>query len=103
MPRPLRTQAAGASYHIGAPGNDKTEAFISDEDRSRLLALPGDVVGVYGWHLYAYCFNRRHDRTGHLFERRYWAALVESDAHMLALIPDIAANPVRASMRAWSR
>jgi putative transposase len=129
MARPLRIEAAGAYYHVGARGNNKMEVFVSDEDRHRFLAVLGDVVDRYGWRLYAYClmdnhyhlalstprpnlgagmgrlnqlyvqwFNRRYDRTGHLFERRYWAALVENEAHMLALIRYIAANPVRAGM-----
>jgi putative transposase len=122
-------QAPGAYYHVGARGNDKTDLFVSDEDRRRFLALLGDVVDKYGWRVYAYClmgnhyhlalstprpnlsagmgrlnqlyvqwFNRRHDRTGHLFERRYWSAPVESEAHMLALIRYIVANPVRAGI-----
>jgi REP element-mobilizing transposase RayT len=129
MARRLRIEAAGAYYHVGARGNDRTEIFASDEDRRRFLFLLGQVVDRYGWRLYAYClmgnhyhlalstprpnlgagmgrlnqlyvqwFNRRHDRTGHLFERRYWSSLVESEAHMLALIRYIAANPVRAGL-----
>jgi REP element-mobilizing transposase RayT len=129
MARPPRIQAAGAYYHVGARGNDKTAVFLSDEDRRRFLALLETVVDRYGWRVYAYClmgnhyhlalrtpdpnlgagmgrlnqlyvqsFNHRHDRTGHLFERRYWSAVLESEAHMLALIRYIAANPVRAGL-----
>lgn len=129
MARPLRTEAAGAYYHVGARGNDKTEVFSSDEDRRKFVALLEDIVDRTGWRIYAYClmsnhyhlalstpvpnlsagmgrlnqmyvqwFNRRHERTGHLFERRYWSTLVESEAHMLALIRYIAANPVRAGL-----
>ena len=129
MARPLRVQAAGAHYHVGARGNDKSAVFTSDEDRRRFLALLGVVVERYGWRLYAYClmenhyhlalrtpepnlgagmgrlnqlyvqwFNQRHDRSGHLFERRYWSSVLESDAHQLAVIRYIAANPVRAGL-----
>ena len=129
MARPLRIQAAGAYYHVGARGNDRSEVFLSDEDRRRFLALLGHVVDRCGWRVYAYClmdnhyhlalttprpnlgagmgrlnqlyvqwFNHRHDRTGHLFERRYWSAVIESDAHMLAVIRYIAENPVRAGL-----
>jgi putative transposase len=129
MARPLRPQAAGAHYHVGARGNDKNAVFVADEDRQRFLALLGTVVNRYGWRLYAYClmdnhyhlalstpepnlgvgmgrlnqlyaqwFNHRHDRTGHLFERRYWSEVLESDAHMLAVVRYVAANPVRAGL-----
>lgn len=129
MARPLRVQAPGAHYHVGARGNDGKAVFVSDEDRRRFLALLGHVVDRYGWRLYAYClmdnhyhlalstpepnlgvgmgrlnqlyvqwFNHRHDRTGHLFARRYWSTVLESDAHMVAVIRYIATNPVRAGL-----
>jgi putative transposase len=48
--------------------------------------------------LYAQRFNRRHDRCGHLFQGRFGATLVESDAHMLEVIRYVALNPVRAGL-----
>jgi REP element-mobilizing transposase RayT len=47
---------------------------------------------------YAYEFNRRHGRYGHLFASRYSAALVESDAHLLELCVYVVLNPVRAGI-----
>jgi putative transposase len=46
--------------------------------------------------LYARKFNRRHGRVGHLFEKRYSAALIESDAYALAACRYVVLNPVRA-------
>ena len=48
--------------------------------------------------LYAQRFNRRHDRCGHLFQGRFGATLIESDAHMLEVIRYVALNPVRAGL-----
>lgn len=41
-------------------------------------------------------FNRRHDRTGHLFQDRYEASLCLDDKYLSTLIPYIHMNPVRA-------
>lgn len=42
--------------------------------------------------------NRRHGRTGHLFQGRYEAVLVDADAHLLELARYVVLNPVRAGM-----
>jgi putative transposase len=47
---------------------------------------------------YAIYFNRRHHRTGHLFENRYKSILVEEDAYLLTLLRYIHLNPVRAGI-----
>ena len=47
---------------------------------------------------YAQYFNRRHNRTGHLFENRYKSILCEEDAYLLALVRYIHLNPVRAGI-----
>jgi len=52
-----------------------------------------DLNGVY-----AQWFNRRHARTGHLFEGRYKAVLVQSDAHLLSTVRYILRNPARAGV-----
>ncbi len=45
---------------------------------------------------YTQDFNRRHRRTGHLFQGRYKAFLIEKDRYALALLRYIPENPVRA-------
>jgi REP element-mobilizing transposase RayT len=42
--------------------------------------------------------NRKYGRTGHLFQGRYKAILVEKDAHLLELARYVVLNPVRAGM-----
>jgi hypothetical protein len=43
-------------------------------------------------------FNTKHGHTGHLFERRYRAVLVETELELLRLVRYIHLNPVRAGM-----
>lgn len=55
--------------------------------------------------LYTQAFNRRHRRSGHLFQGRFKAVLVEKESHLLELCRYVVLNPVRAqaapSARAW--
>ena len=44
---------------------------------------------------YAQYYNRRHTRTGHLFENRYKSILCDEDTYLLALIRYIHLNPIR--------
>lgn len=50
-------------------------------------------------------FNQRHNLTGHVFQGRYHAVLVQKEAHLLELARYIVLNPVRAgmvgSLEAW--
>lgn len=43
-------------------------------------------------------FNRRHGRSGHLFEGRFKAILVEREAHLLEVARYVVLNPVRAGV-----
>src|SRR3972149_11499529 len=47
---------------------------------------------------YAQYFNRRHNRTGHLFENRYKSILCDEDNYLLALVRYIHLNPLRAGI-----
>lgn len=47
---------------------------------------------------YGRAFNVCHGRDGHLFGDRYYAVMVESDQHMLALLRYLARNPVEAGL-----
>jgi REP element-mobilizing transposase RayT len=55
---------------------------------------------------YAQCFNRRHQRVGHLFQGRYKSIIVDRESHLLELARYIVLNPVRAGIvaqaGAWS-
>lgn len=47
---------------------------------------------------FARFFNKRHGRTGHLFQGRYHHEAVETDVHLLETARYIPLNPVRAGM-----
>ena len=49
-----------------------------------------------GW--YARWFNKKHELTGHLFERRFYSGLIESEWHFLETWRYILVNPVRAGL-----
>jgi putative transposase len=47
---------------------------------------------------YALTFNHRHGRANHLFGRRFWDALLDSDSHLLECCRYAVLNPVRAGL-----
>jgi putative transposase len=47
---------------------------------------------------YAQSFNKRHGTVGHLFQGRFGARLVESDAHFVVVVSYLAQNPVVAGV-----
>ena len=48
--------------------------------------------------VYTQASNRRHQRTGHLFQGRFKAILVDKDSYLLELARYVVLNPVRALM-----
>ncbi|MEK6749131.1 MAG: transposase [Pseudomonadota bacterium] len=48
--------------------------------------------------MYTQASNRRHARTGHLFQGRFKGILVDKDSYLLELARYVVLNPVRASM-----
>jgi REP element-mobilizing transposase RayT len=47
---------------------------------------------------FAQGFNRRHERSGHLFQGRFGSRLVENDEYLLELARYVPLNPVRADL-----
>ena len=47
---------------------------------------------------YAVSFNRRHQRSGHLFQNRYKSILCQEDTYLLELVRYIHLNPLRAGL-----
>ena len=63
-----------------------------------LLETPrGNLSRAIGWLQTAYTirFNVRHQRSGHLFQGRFKAHLVEADAYAMTLLRYVHLNPVR--------
>lgn len=58
--------------------------------------ISGTIHRLHG--PYAYAYNRRHGRRGHLFERRFGSEVVEDDAYLLEVTRYIHLNPVRAGL-----
>ena len=48
--------------------------------------------------VYARWFNWRHGYEGHLFQRRFHSAVIESDWHLLEACRYVVMNPVRAGL-----
>ncbi len=48
--------------------------------------------------VYTQTYNRKHQKTGHLFQGRYKAILVDIDAYLLELCRYIVLNPVKAGL-----
>lgn len=58
---------------------------------------PGQFIGRVNA-MYAMYFNKRYNYIGHLFQDRYHAEFIESDAQMLEASRYIHLNPIRANM-----
>jgi REP element-mobilizing transposase RayT len=48
--------------------------------------------------VYTQVFNKRHQRTGHLFQGRYTSILIQKDSHLLEVCRYVVLNPVRANV-----
>ena len=57
------------------------------------------AAGIQWFHgLYARTFNDRHGRVGHLFQGRYGAVRIKTDAQLWAALRYVALNPVEAGL-----
>ena len=78
-------------------------AYVLMDNHFHLLATPPTaealplMMQAVG-RSYVRSFNRRHGRTGTLWEGRYRATLVQSERYLLACMTYIDLNPVRAGM-----
>ena len=81
----------------------RVHAWVFMTNHVHLLATPATDNGIS--HLmqalgrrYVRYFNRRHDRTGTLWEGRFRSSLVQTSNYLLACYRYIEMNPVRAQM-----
>jgi REP element-mobilizing transposase RayT len=66
-----------------------------------VLDTPGANIGAGMQYLksaYALWFNEVKPREGHLFERRYYAGVVDREAHLFAACRYVVLNPIRAGL-----
>jgi len=64
--------------------------LLAETPEANLSAALGQLNGVY-----TQDFNRRHRRSGHLFQGRYKSVLVDKDSYLVELSRYIHLNPVR--------
>ena len=67
--------------------------FVIETAKPNLSRLMRHVNGVY-----TQLYNRRHDKSGHLFQGRFKAILVDRDAYLLEVCRYVDLNPVRAGI-----
>lgn len=78
-------------------------AYVLMDNHIHLLATPQDEQGLSRMmqalgRRYVAWFNAKYQRTGTLWEGRFRASLIESDAYFMACMRYIELNPVRAAM-----
>lgn len=90
--------------HDAAKANNVAiHAYVLMTNHVHVLATPGGAYGITYLmqdvgRKYVRYINHRYRRTGTLWEGRYKASLVDSEAYLLACMRYIELNPVRANM-----
>lgn len=67
--------------------------FVVTTAQANLSRVMRQINGVY-----TQSYNRRHRKTGHLFQGRFKAILVDRDAYLLEVCRYVELNPVRAGL-----
>lgn len=130
MPRVARIIASQYPHHITQRGNNRTDVFFDDEDRSTYLSLLKDSCEKWSIELLAYClmtnhlhiliipvvegslsrgigktnlmytqyFNRKYNRSGRLWQNRFFSTIVDREAYLWAVARYIEFNPVKAGL-----
>lgn len=126
MPRKARETSETGIYHVMVRGINRQEIFHDDEDRQRYLQTLKRVTEeskslVLGYclmsnhvHLlikedenishvmkrvgasYAYWYNWKYERTGHVFQDRFKSECVEDNTYLMIVIRYIHQNPIKA-------
>lgn len=126
MPRKPRIQSGSGYYHVVARGIGKQILFEGPEDYERYLSTLRRFVREGSLELIAYClmdnhvhlllhvesgldrtmkqiavsyayyFNMKYERTGHLFQDRYLSEPVDDERYLLAAVRYIHNNPQKA-------
>lgn len=60
MPRQLRIEFEGATYHLLNRGDRREDIFWDDSDRKLFLDTLGEVCEKTNWQIHAYCLMRNH-------------------------------------------
>jgi putative transposase len=87
---------------IGKTTGTRIVAWTLMDNHAHVLLFsgPSGIAGFMRRLLtgYAVWFNRRHQRSGHLFQKRYKSIVCEEDRYLLELVRYIHLNPLRSHM-----
>jgi len=74
--------------------------FLPNHAHMLVTSELGNLSRAMHWFgtCFAQAFNRRHERSGHLFQGRFGSKLVEDDEYLLELARYVPLNPVRAGL-----
>ena len=114
MARPLRIEYEGAFCHLTARGNERREIYFTKTDYGKfkeylegaqekfmIIETPNANIGKVMHYIngsYTNYINRKRNRSGHLFQGRYKAILIDQDSYLLELSRYIHLNPVKANI-----
>lgn len=128
MARQARKRSESGIYHIIMIGVNRQDIFYDEDDYQYFIEIvervKTDRFNMYGYclmsnhiHLllhekneeihqimkriassYAWWYNRKYYRTGHVFQGRYRSECVEDDGYLLTVIRYIHKNPVKAGV-----
>ena len=83
----------GCAIHAYVLMTNHVHLLVTPSDRCGPSRMMQDIGGVYVRY-----YNKRHERTGTLWEGRFRSAMVESEKYLLTCSRYIELNPVRALM-----
>ncbi|MFN7572145.1 MAG: REP-associated tyrosine transposase [Betaproteobacteria bacterium] len=88
---------------LSAQFNVAIHAYVLMPNHVHLLVTPAEAAAMSGLmqalgRRYVRWFNDRHQRTGALWEGRFFSSLIEADRYLLACYRYIEMNPVRAGL-----
>lgn len=128
MPRCARQKSTTGYYHIMIRGVNHQDIFFDDEDRHRFISTLKRFQKELNVQITAYClmsnhvhillhadeempdfikklsssyvfwFNRKYNRTGHLFQNRYKSEAINSTSYLLTAMRYILQNPQKAGI-----
>lgn len=128
MPRDKRVKSKTGVYHVMMRGNERKEILRDVEDKDKFINIVLEKKQISGYELYAYCimnnhvhllikegeplsklmkrinvsyayyYNKKYDRVGHVFQDRYKSEPIEDEGYLLAALRYIHNNPVKAKI-----
>lgn len=128
MGRLPREKSPTGVYHIMLRGIDGRNIFMADNDKDRFMEILIKGKSVSGFQLLGYCLmdnhvhilikegedigtcmkrmtvsyaiwhNKKHERTGHLFQNRYRSEVVDNEIYLKTVLRYIHRNPVKANI-----